>query len=89
MILAFRKSNHVLAGLLFCLPFGRSPRYFQMYAIIPKRAKENKYNPYIIFKKLRDLAKYIYRINGEERIPTIEKRKKLYSTLVQAISYPR
>lgn len=31
--------------------------------------------------------KYIYRINGEERFPTEEERKKLYSTFVQALGY--
>ena len=31
--------------------------------------------------------KYIYRINGEERFPTDEERKKLYSTFVQALGY--
>ena len=31
--------------------------------------------------------KYIYKINGEERFPTDEERKKLYSTFVQALGY--
>ncbi len=31
--------------------------------------------------------KYIFRINGEERFPTNEERKKLYSTFVQALGY--
>lgn len=31
--------------------------------------------------------KYIYKINGEERFPTEEERKKLYSTFVQALGY--
>jgi hypothetical protein len=31
--------------------------------------------------------KFIYRINGEERFPTDEERKKLYSTFVQALGY--
>ena len=44
--------------------------------------------PYIIF--LREggvIVKYIYKINGEERMPTEEERKKLYSTFVQALGY--
>lgn len=31
--------------------------------------------------------KYIYKINGEERFPTDEERRKLYSTFVQALGY--
>lgn len=31
--------------------------------------------------------KYIYKMNGEERFPTDEERKKLYSTFVQALGY--
>lgn len=31
--------------------------------------------------------KYIYKINGEERFPTDEERKKLYGTFVQALGY--
>ena len=30
---------------------------------------------------------YVYRINGEERFPTDEERKKLYSRFVQAMGY--
>lgn len=31
--------------------------------------------------------KYVYRINGEERFPTDEERKKLYGKFVRALGY--
>lgn len=32
-------------------------------------------------------VKYVFRVNGEERFPTDEERKKMYSTFVQALGY--
>lgn len=42
---------------------------------------------YLVKKTRRYFMKYIYKINGEERFPTEEERKKLYSTFVQALGY--